>query len=186
VVVEKLIAVFRARSRDNSVAWYCGKNQGRNCCIRRMEYNRSVPAKPKSTKHVAYSLAGHLQSRTQPRRCDRGAAQREGIRRSSTVRCLEKTRSMYAPRGLHQGGDAWPQTRRIEVRCRNPPALLRSRPTEASSNHESAGSRDALGIRWPCWKHSSAALACLKGNKFHLAANTSGGSPECGTNRRSR
>jgi hypothetical protein len=40
--------------------WYCGKNQGRNCCSLRMAYNKSVPATPKSTKHVAIFLAGHL------------------------------------------------------------------------------------------------------------------------------
>ena len=28
-VVEKLIAVFRAKSADNGVVWYSGKNQGR-------------------------------------------------------------------------------------------------------------------------------------------------------------
>jgi hypothetical protein len=53
MVLCKLTAVFRARSRVNGVV---RKNQGRNCCSRRMPYNSSVPANPKNTKHVAYRL----------------------------------------------------------------------------------------------------------------------------------
>jgi len=56
LVVEKLTAVFRARSGDKGVVWYWGKYQGSKRCIRRMTYNRNVPTRLKSKKQIAYSL----------------------------------------------------------------------------------------------------------------------------------
>jgi hypothetical protein len=82
----------KADGRIQSQIWRWGKNQGRNRCILRMTYNSRVPASPKSTKRRVV-LAGHLHARINGRNViDKPLSRRQ--RRSSTVRCLEKTRSM--------------------------------------------------------------------------------------------
>jgi hypothetical protein len=65
VVVEKLIAVFRAKSGDNGVGWYCGKNQGRFCCILRMANNKSgrPSRRVQNTSHTPYRSSPHQDQR---------------------------------------------------------------------------------------------------------------------------
>jgi hypothetical protein len=64
-----------------------------------MEYNKIVPTKLKSTKHTAYwvEVISTFESMAVRRYISRSTGTHN---RSSTVVCLEKTLSMYPPKGF--------------------------------------------------------------------------------------
>jgi hypothetical protein len=98
-VVEKLIAVLRAKSGDRGVVRYLGKNHGRKFCNLRTQYNKSVPATLKSTKEIAY--CGAVISTVGSIAVARYISLSMGTQnQSNTVFFPEKTLSMYPPNGF--------------------------------------------------------------------------------------